>query len=421
MSKDSPNPDTMALPLSNSSPVTTVVHVITGLKSAGAENSLFRLVSGTDPRYFRHVIVSLSGEDVLGHQLQARGFEVHTLKIAYSNATGWLRTALSLIKGFTKLVKILRRVQPRILHCWLYHSNVLGFFAGKIARVPHIVFAIRSSDLNFSEFRAATRWTMKIGAWLSPFIDCVVFNSAAGRKVNEEWGYDPSRGIVIFNGFDLQAFQPDAEARSLVRRELGVPEQCVLIGIIARLDPLKDYPVFLQAAELLLATRPETHFLLAGLDVTAENPVFSAAAARDLFHGKLHLLGYRQDVARLYAALDILCSSSCTEGVSNSIGEAMSCGTPCVVTDVGDSAFVVGDTGLVVPPKNPAALAEVLRKMIDLPAAERREMGARARQRIADNFAIDTFVSNHQSLYFKLCHRIPAGPGLPAEAPSHTP
>jgi glycosyltransferase involved in cell wall biosynthesis len=209
---------------------------------------------------------------------------------------------------------------------------------------------------------------------------------------HEAIGYRADRRSVIPNGFDCERFQPDTGARASVRAELGLDEETPLIGLIARYHPMKDHANFLAAARLVLKQEPTAHFLLAGPCVEVSTKELSTLVSTLGLQGRIHLLGERSDIPRLTAALDIACSSSAWgEGFPNVIGEAMACGVPCVVTDVGDSAWIVGETGFVVSPKSPQELAESLQKAIGLEEENKldREM---IRQRIIDSFSLSTFV-----------------------------
>ncbi len=371
-----------------------VAHLSTGLNPGGAERQLLKLVQGSDHRYFHHVVVSMVDVGPVGAALAAAGNEVHALG---------MRRGVASPAGLFRLVKLLRRFRPHLLQCWMYHANLLGLLAGRLGSVP-VLWGIRSSDLDFTQYRRLTSWVAWLCARLSRFPDCIVANSEAGRRLHKTWGYEASKMVLIPNGFDLQAFKPDSDARRSVRQELGIGDDSVLIGLIGRFDPMKDHATFLEAASLLTRRQPRVHFLLAGLGVDVENSELSRMIRDNGLKTSVRLLGPRDDVARLNAALDIACSSSAFgEGFSNAIGEAMACGVPCVVTDVGDSAHIVGDTGRVVPPRNPEALAAAWADLIEMAPAERNALGQRARKRIKENFPMEKVVRSYEDLYRRLC------------------
>jgi glycosyltransferase involved in cell wall biosynthesis len=205
--------------------------------------------------------------------------------------------------------------------------------------------------------------------------------------------------VVLPNGFDLEVFKPDPAARLSVRQELGLPEEALFIGLVGRFYPLKDHYNFIDAAARLRAELPEIHFLLCGEGITPENKELAEWVNASGIRAHCHMLGQREDIPRITAALDIACSSSYMEGFPNVIGEAMACGVPCVVTDVGDSALLVGDTGMVVPPKNPQALANAWRELIEMGPDRRASLGEAARRRVGESFSLPAIAARYEELY----------------------
>lgn len=205
--------------------------------------------------------------------------------------------------------------------------------------------------------------------------------------------------VVIPNGFDVEGWKPDPGARVDVRRELDLPLEAPLIGLISRFDPVKDHRTFLSAALLLLKRLPNVHFLLCGGGVTWENSELSAWIRSSGAASHFRLVGEREDIPRLTAALDLASLSSYTEGFPNVIGEAMACGIPCVTTDVGDAAYIVGETGRVVPPRQAEALAEAWRELIEAGPERRAALGAAARRRVAECFDLAGIARRYEGLY----------------------
>ncbi len=235
-----------------------------------------------------------------------------------------------------------------------------------------------------------------MSGWLPTRIVCC---AELARRVHTEFGYIGEKIVVIPNGFDLTDFRPDPAARLSVRQELGIPQEALIIGLVGRFHPQKDHRNFIDAAARLHSEYPKIHFLLCGDDVTPENTELGQWIAARGIGERCHLLGPRDDIPRITAALDIACSSSYTEGFSNVIGEAMACGVPCAVTDVGDSALIVGDTGRVVPPRNPRALADAWCELIKMCPEKRSLLGAAARRRIGERFSLQAIAQRYEELY----------------------
>lgn len=242
---------------------------------------------------------------------------------------------------------------------------------------------------------------IRLGAWFSKFPVNNVFVSRTSKIQHEALGYCTKNSCTIPNGFDTDLFIPSKQARLAIRSLLNLSEDSCLIGLMARYHPMKDHANFIRAAALISKDFPNTHFLLAGTKVDRENQFLQQSIPSELAD-RIHLLGERSDMPCLTAALDIAASSSAYgEAFPLIVGEAMSCGVPCVVTDVGDSSWIVDSTGRVVPPRNPEALANAWKELINLGIEGRESLGRSARTRIIQYFAIDSIVSQYEALYEK--------------------
>jgi glycosyltransferase involved in cell wall biosynthesis len=242
---------------------------------------------------------------------------------------------------------------------------------------------------------------IRVGAWLSRYVTSIVYNAEVSARQHETLGYASSRTCVIPNGFDCARFVPSDEARLALRRELGLSDDAKLIGLIARYHPIKDHATFLRAAAFACAEH-DAHFVLAGRDVDEGNRELMEAVGRLRLEGRVHLLGARGDMPALTAALDVATSSSIGEGFPNVIGEAMACAVPCVVTDVGDSAHIVGPFGRVVKSGDAAALARAWGDLLDMPDDERLALGRGARERVLEHYSLDAIVRQYEALYTRV-------------------
>lgn len=371
-----------------------IVHVITGLIGAGAETMLYKLVSRLDRKIFQNMVISLQDQGIMGCRLRDLGIPV----VAMGMRPGRLN-----VLPFLRLVSRLRRERPRILQTWLYHADLVGLFAGRLAGVPTIVWNLRCSEMRPADASRGLSLLTRMLAKLSPWPQAILANSLAGRRDHERLGYRQARWTIIPNGFDIDLFRPCALECSDLRRDLGLPVNVPLIGLVARLHPMKDHASFLAAAARLHQLRPDAEFVLVGKGVDSDNiDLLNQISAMGLA-GHVHLMGERRDIAALTKVLDIATSASAYgEGFANAIGEAMACGVPCVVTDVGDSASLVAETGEVVPPRDSAALAAAWQKILSLPDADRQTLGRLARQRIVNHFSLDQVVQQYERFYLEL-------------------
>lgn len=374
-----------------------ILHVITGLNVGGAEKMLYRLVSSMDARRFQSRVVSLLAPGPMGEKIAAAGVPLDSLGM-----TRGLPTPLAL----WKLVRLVRDYRPDILQTWLYHGDLAGLVAAKMAFPlgggPKIVWNIRCSFMALEQYRRLTGVTLRACTALSGFPDVILTNSHEARRFHTELGYRAKRFEVIPNGFDLERFRPDREARQAVREELSIGPETVLIGQVARFDAMKDHETMVSAAAKV-AEQGDVVFVLAGKGVNHDNLDLIGWMKRyGLAPEKVRLLGQRDDISRLMAALDVHVLTSTGESFPNVVGESMACGVPNVVTDVGDSSLLVGETGLVVPPASPDALAEALRELVSLRAERRAALGLASRKRMEESYGLRSIVRRYAALYEEL-------------------
>ncbi len=384
-----------------------VTHIIADLSPGGAETTLYRVLSRMDAARFQNEVISLTSLGSIAQRIRAVGVPVRALGIKRGIPNPFL---------FVRLVQWIRKSKPQIVQTWMYHADLIGGLAARLAGEGRLVWNIRQANLDPNWNKPLTIWTAKACARMSPWLPgCVVSCSQAALLLHAKLGYAANNMEVIPNGFDLEEFRPDPGARLSFRRELGLPQDALVIGMAARFHAVKDHRNFIQAAARLQAMIPEVHFVLCGLSVDCENTELSKWVAAAGLDAHCHLLGLRQDLPRLFAAMDIFTSPSLSEAFPSVVGEAMACGTPCVVTNVGDSASIVGETGKVVPPGNPDALTEAWRELIEAGPSARRLLGMTARLRVKQLFSLPTVVERYQAIYTQLAGKaqqnIPS-PGL---------
>lgn len=374
----------------------SILFLISSFNSGGAEMMLYRLIRGMDRSRFAPQVISLVDIDLapLNEKFRSMGVPLRSLGMHPGRPN-----PLSVVR----LAQWLREDQPDLIHTWMYHADLLGGLAAKLAGDIPVAWGIRHCNLSRNANKWLTLQTAKACARMSGWLPAkIICNSEAARNAHAAVGYAKEKMLVIHNGSDLATFNPDPAAREVIRKELQIPEGSVLIGLIGRFHPQKDHRNFVQAAALLYRDHPDVQFLLCGDGVTWENPQLVRWIQEAGISRHCRLLGLRHDIPRLMAALDIATSSSIGESFANVIVEAMSCGVPCVVTDVGDSALIVGGRGRVVPPKNPAALSSAWRELIELGQDERARLGMAARMRVTEHFAISNMVARYQNIYQEL-------------------
>jgi glycosyltransferase involved in cell wall biosynthesis len=373
-----------------------VLHLITGLRRAGAETMLVKLVGALDRGRFEAQVISLIERGPLAADLEAMGIPVLSLD---------MRSKLD-PRPIARLIAIIRRLRPDVIQTWLYHADLAGLIAATLLRrTRRLLWNVRCSDMDFAATRErGTALMVRLLARYSAGPAGVIVNSRAGRLDHERLGYRPRRWIEIPNGFDLAHWRPDATAAARLRAELRLPEDALLIGMCARVDPMKDHANFLAAIGALRAQLPAAHGVLAGRGTEMlTNRVAELGLAANVT-----LLGERSDLPLLLPGLDAFClSSAFGEGFANVLGEAMASGVPCVATDVGDAAEIVGDTGRIVPPRQAEALAAALAGLLGASAQQRRELGLRARARIEDRYGLAGVARRYADVYDSVANGAP--------------
>ncbi len=370
--------------------------VINAIVLAGAERMLARVLARLRPEEFDvHVFtIGLPGP-----------FTEHLEQLGIPNRLyEFLRPKLPNPWHLLTLARDLRRFQPDVVQGWMYLGNLYGGVAAKLARrdMP-VAWNIRHSTLDPQIDSRSMRWSAWLGGQLSGLVpDRIVLCAEAARAAHLRVGYAPEKFEVIPNGFDLSELRPDPVARQRIRAELGISDDTPLVGLIGRLHQHKDHRTFIRAARVVAEQFPNAHFVGAG-----EEQTYSAAdlwgwvdevGLRDRFHW----LGVRHDVPAIDASLDVLVCSSTTEGFPNVVGEAMACGVPCVATDVGECAEVVGDTGHIVVKQAPLQLGNAVSDLLRLTRAERSALGAAARRRVVERYDIHRIVERYRELWREL-------------------
>lgn len=368
-----------------------VTQIITGLPRGGAQRMLYYLLERYDRDRFSMDVVSLTELGAVGKALQSAGIPTIAL--------GMNRT-LPNPADVWRLAAHLRRNQTDVVQTWLYHGDLIGGLAGRLAGRPTI-WNIRQSDLAPRTTKLGTLLTARACAWLSGLAPKhIICCSEASRVVHSALGYDAGKMSVIGNGVDFSTFCPDRAAGAEVRGAAGIQPDVPVIGLVARFHSQKDHKTFVRAAAALAEIHANVQFVLCGEGVEPDNATLSGWISDLGLSERFHLLGARDDVQRVYNMLTIATlSSSYGEGFPNVLAEAMACGVPCVTTDIGDSAFIVGNTGAVVQPGDPVALAEAWAKILELDDKNRAALGAVACRRAVETFRLEDVIERYQILY----------------------
>jgi len=359
--------------------------LIRSLGSGGAERQLVALAKGLHLRGHRVRVFTYYGGGLFEGDLKAAGVPVVSLQ----KGGRWDLVAFSL-----RLLRLLRRDPPQVVHAYLGTSNILVALLKPFLRRTRVVWGVRAAQKDMSQYDPSTRVAYWVECRLSRWADLIIANSQAGRRHAALHGFPAKRMTVIPNGIDTARFRPEPELRKAIRAAWGVAEDEPLVGLVGRMDPVKDHQGFLRAAATVAKVHPKARFICIGGGPADIATRLAAEADRLGLGQRLRWEAPRADMPGVYSALDLLVSSSRGEGFSNVIAEAMACGVAAVVTDVGDSAWIVEGSGLVVPPGNPDALAGAV--LAQLGKAGGPGVPA-PRDRITEQFAVVTMVERTEA------------------------
>jgi len=375
-----------------------VLHVITGLNTGGAERSLYNILAGGLVDSFDNAIVSLTDAGAFGASIRDMGVPVYALQVLFRG--------LPLLRAGSRLNRLVKDFQPDIVQGWMYHGNLAArtamLFSQKKAA---LVWNVRHSLYGLSYEKNLTRQVIRANMVLSSSPDVILYNSQMSRWQHEVFGFSKVRGQVVPNGFSMQPQIASLENRKDIRRKLDISDSAFLVGHAARFHPMKNHAGFLRAAVVAAERFDDLCFLLCGRDVISTNKRLLDIVPQKM-RNRFYFLGERSDVVELMAAMDVFCSSSSWgEAFPNVLGEAMVAGVPCIATDVGDSKYIIGSTGIIVPPRDESALVDALWRVRLIPLTERQALGRAARTRIGNNFALESVVEKYKALYKRLMVR----------------
>lgn len=361
------------------------LHIITSLQNGGAESFLFTLIKEGNRKNV--VVISLKDDWGYGKRLEEMGVKVMVLGMQASRPN---------LSSFFQLRKIIKTEQPEVVFTWLHHASLFAGLAAYFASVPKIIWGVRDAYMQPEKEKISTRIVVRVSALFSYFIpDHIIYVAQKAREVHESIYYDKKKSVVIPNGYNLQRFTIDQEARLAIRQELDIPESIFLVGMIARFDPMKDHESFIKAARNLIDKHENIHFLLCGSGISEDNAELMEMIQTHNISKYISFAKTRVDIEKIYTALDVFLLSSVTEAFPNVLCEAMACGTPCVSTNVGDAALIVKDTGAIVKISDYKQMAVEIEKLLLMPDDIREQLKLDVREHIEHTFPIKKIVKRY--------------------------
>jgi len=366
-----------------------VMFLIRSLEIGGAERQLVNLAKGLKDRDIEVQVLTFYPGGLFSSELDNYGVPNKDLR---------KRHRWDMLLFFLNFIHELRKYRPDVLYSFLPVANIIAVLAKNLMPSLKIVWGVRASNMNFKVYDRLSRIVARFEVVMSRFPDLIVANSTSGFQYHQDIGFPEEKMRVIENGIDIRRFKPDRKGGERMRRLWGIEPHQKVVGIVGRLDPMKGHPIFLEACAKLSSIEPNLRFVCVG-EGRRDYRMHLIGLADELgLLDKVLWVGPYEDMPAVYSAFQLCCSSSIFgEGFPNVVAEAMACGVPCVVTDVGDSARVVGDRGLVVPPGDATALSKGILQM--LKRVKSGSMDALAvRERIQNRFSVEQMVQRTESL-----------------------
>jgi glycosyltransferase involved in cell wall biosynthesis len=362
-----------------------ILHIITGLHRGGAEIMLYKLQYGLRNSSFNQSVISFSCETSLSKDIRNLGVPVYSFDI---------KKDLSSCFKILPILFLIIKIRPNLIQGWMYHGNIVASISKIFLSNILVNWNVRQSLIDISKEKKFTKFIIKLSAFFSSTVDRIVYNSTFSAETHEDIGFNKNKTTIIYNGFDIEKFIPNSNKED-IRQHYGIDSDKFLVGMIARYHPMKDHTNMINAAIILLNRKTRNyHFMFVGEGVKNIIDEIPEKHQRNF-----SLVNAVLEVEKILPIFDINVLSSWNEGFPNVIGEAMACGIPCIATDVGESRYIIGQTGFVVPPKNPESLAEAIDRYFELENEEKNNLSKIARQRVVNTYSLDKICKEYDNLY----------------------
>lgn len=368
-----------------------LLFVTTGLNIGGAERAMHTIINNGLGERYTIKIISLRDSGFYGQKFQSDGIEVCCLN---------LQNPVNLVKSLLEAYNFVREFEPDVIQGWMYHGNIFSLLFSRFTRAkPKLYWGIRQTLYDIRKEKILTQLIIRLQAKLSFFTDGIIYNSKKSQNQHESIGFSKTNSIYIPNGFDLSLWKPNARKRKALKKELEIPDKSFVIGYIGRYHPMKNIELLFEVMENVLSDNANSIFLIVGKNTDRENLKLKSFYDR-LPPQQVVSLGVREDIPAVLKCIDLLClTSAWGEGFPNVIGEAMATGIPCVATDIGDSALVIGETGWIIPPNNVELLANCINVALSESTSAYNSRSIASQKIISENYNIAKVVDNYNNVY----------------------
>ncbi|PKM99284.1 MAG: hypothetical protein CVU78_07085 [Elusimicrobia bacterium HGW-Elusimicrobia-2] len=366
-----------------------ILYVVSDLASGGAQIALGRFLKVIDREKFHPSVIALSGGGEQADYIRALGIEVQAFD---------MRGFFAPLKAFRGFLSAVKKIDPDIIHGWMYHGNAAALFAAAACGGKALIWSIRCSDFDLSKYGLMTKLAFFINRKFSSTPVKVIYNSNAGKKYHEANGFSPEKSTVIQNGLDTEYFSPAPEKKKEYRKKYGLDAGVKLIGMASRYDPMKDFDTLFAAFAAVRSIDPATELILCGKGITKDNAALSATAQKYGIEKGLILAGHIEAMNEFYPMLDLFVLSSKSEGFPNVLAEAAACAVPAISLACGDAEDIAGAEN-ILPQADTRALAEKMVKTLQMGKEETAIGAAKSVCRIREKFDAKASAVKFEQIY----------------------
>ena len=368
-----------------------ILHVISSLDVGGAERALQRLV--LHAQHSQNVVVSLKSGGRIGQELREQGIITYELNF----------NVKSFISSIVELTRILKSERPDLVQTWLYHGDFIGGLAARLAKVPKVVWGVRTTKL--PPRSALTFMLRTISALLSYVIpDQIVYVANLSADYHVKLGYQRKKRIIINNGVPYNAVSE--KVCNDLRNQLNIPKQSPIVGIVGRYSPDKGHDMFIDVCQLILKKRKDVNFVMVGRGLTTDNDHLMARLKVDQIVDNFRLVGEVENVTPYLLMMDVFCLTSRTEGFPNVLAESMICGTPSVSTNVGDVPIISNGLIPLSDVNDSKQMAHDVEQILELSPSQKKILAHQLKERIKTEFSVSKMVDKYEHLYHSLINKV---------------
>lgn len=366
-----------------------IIHIISGLKSGGAERSLFNVCNSNISDYFKQSVICLGDKAIYGDKLVELGVEVYYLNFKNSNK----------LNAFINFKNIIKKISPDIVQGWMTHGNfasVLAYFI--LAGRPSLFWNIRQTVYKLKHEYILTRFLFLINILLSRIPNGIISNANISIKQLIKFGYKNDSFFLIPNGFDTNYWKPDPKLRQIERNKLKFNDNDFVLGYVGRYHPMKNIKLLLESFNKLSQQNSKFKLVIVGQNLNSYN-IKEKSIIDMISQHQILIIDNTEDVKKYYNIFDLLILCSVWgEGFPNVLGEAMSCELCCISTPVGDAPDILEDVGYLVPLDDVDFLIEKVKNCMDNPE-ELNKLGRKARIKIVNQYSMEKTINSYLNIY----------------------